>query len=81
MLPLFSRYSRAPFFQRKFSPHFFDLAKSFGMWGKQINSSDQFIPALKEAFMQKGPAIIGVPVDYSENMKLTKHLGKVSAII
>ncbi len=63
------------------NPNFFDLAKSFGMWGKQINSSDQFIPALKEAFMQKGPAIIGVPVDYSENMKLTKHLGKVSAII
>lgn len=63
------------------NPNFLELAKSFGMWGKQINSTDQFIPALNEAFQQKGPAIIGVPVDYSENMKLTKHLGKVSAII
>ena len=62
------------------NPNFLELAKSFGMWGKQINSTDQFIPALNEAFQQKGPAIIGVPVDYSENMKLTKHLGKVSAI-
>ncbi len=63
------------------NPNFFDLAKSFGMWGKEITETDQLIPALNTAFKQKGPAIIGVPVDYSENMKLTKHLGKVSAII
>ena len=49
--------------------------------GKQINSAKDFLPALKEAFQQKGPAIIGVPVDYSENMRLTEHLEKVSAII
>ena len=63
------------------NPNFLELAKSFGMWGKQVNSADQFIPALNKAFQQKGPAIIGVPVDYSENMKLTKHLGQVSATI
>ena len=63
------------------NPNFLELAKSFGMWGKQVHSADQFIPALNEAFKQKGPAIIGVPVDYGENMKLTKHLGKVSATI
>jgi len=63
------------------NPNFADLAKSFGMWGKQISSAEQFIPALKEAFQQNGPAIIGVPVDYDENMKLTQHLGKVSAVI
>ena len=61
------------------NPDFLELAKSFGMWGKQVHSADQFIPALNEAFKQNGPAIIGVPVDYGENMKLTKHLGKVSA--
>ncbi len=63
------------------NPNFLELAKSFGMWGKQVHSADQFIPALNEAFKQNGPAIIGVPVDYAENMKLTKHLGKVSATI
>ena len=57
------------------------LAKSLKMWGKQIKAAEEFMPALEEAFQQKGPAIIGVPVDYSENMRLTKHLGKVSAII
>ncbi len=63
------------------NPNFLELAKSFGMWGKQVHSANQFIPALNEAFKQNGPAIIGVPVDYAENMKLTKHLGKVSATI
>ena len=63
------------------NPNFEALAKSFGMWGKEIHSANDLIPSLQEAFKQKGPAIIGIPVDYSENMKLTKHLGKVSAII
>ncbi len=63
------------------NPNFGTLAKSLNMWGTQINSAGEFLPALKEAFKQKGPAIIGVPVDYSENMRLTKHLGKVSAIL
>ena len=63
------------------NPNFGTLAKSLNMWGTQINSAGEFFPALEEAFKQKGPAIIGVPVDYSENMRLTKHLGKVSAIL
>ena len=63
------------------NPNFGTLAKSLNMWGTQINSAKNFLPALEEAFKQKGPAIIGVPVDYSENMRLTKHLGKVSAIL
>ena len=63
------------------NPNFGALAKSLNMWGTQINSAGEFLPALEEAFKQKGPAIIGVPVDYSENMRLTKHLGKVSAIL
>lgn len=63
------------------NPNFGTLAKSLNMWGTQINSAKDFLPALEEAFKQKGPAIIGVPVDYSENMRLTKHLGKVSAIL
>ena len=60
------------------NPNFGTLAKSLNMWGTQINSAKDFLPALEEAFKQKGPAIIGVPVDYDENMRLTKHLGEVS---
>ena len=36
------------------------------------------LPALREAFAQPGPALIAVPVDYAENMKLTERLGNVS---
>ncbi len=60
------------------NPNFEILAKSLNMWGKQVSNSEELLPALKEAFEQKGPAIIGVPVDYKENMRLTEHLGEVS---
>ncbi len=63
------------------NPNFDYLAKSFGLWGKELKSCDELIPALEEASKQKGPAIIGIPVDYNENMRLTQRLGKVSANI
>ena len=63
------------------NPNFEYLAKSLGMWGIEVTSCDELIPALNEAAKQKGPAIIGIPVDYEENMRLTQRLGKVSAIL
>ena len=63
------------------NPNFDYLAKSFGLWGKELRSCDELLPALEEASNQKGPAIIGIPVDYEENMRLTERLGKVSANI
>ena len=63
------------------NPNFELLANSLKMWGKEIQTCEEFIPSLNEAFKQEGPAIIGVPVDYDENMRLTERLGNVSAII
>ena len=63
------------------NPDFTKLAESFGMWGRTISSVDQIVPTLEEAFRQDGPAIIAVPVDYAENMKLTARLGNVSVAI
>ena len=57
------------------NPDFELLAKAFGMWGKTLTSADQLPGALEEAFAQDGPALLAVPVDYAENMKLTKRLG------
>lgn len=59
------------------NPNFAKLAESFGMWGRELTSASEIIPALKEAFEQDGPALIAVPVDYAENMKLTDRLGNV----
>ncbi|MEX2643851.1 MAG: acetolactate synthase large subunit [Acetobacterales bacterium] len=63
------------------NPDFELLAKSFGAWGKTITKPGQLKPALKQAFAQEGPAIIAVPVDYGENLKLTRRLGELEATI
>lgn len=63
------------------NPDFEMLAKSFGMWGKVVDGPGQVAAALEEAFAQDGPAIIAVPVDYSENQKLTKRLGEIEVAI
>ena len=60
------------------NPDYELLAKAFGMWGKTLTAAGQLPGALEEAFRQEGPALIAVPVDYSENRKLTARLGKVS---
>ncbi len=59
------------------NPDFAMLAKSFGAWGRTLTSAQELPGALAEAFQQEGPAIIAVPVDYSENRKLTKRLGEI----
>ena len=63
------------------NPDFELLAKSFGMWGRTLTGPDQIPAAMAEAFRQPGPAIIAVPVDYSENLKLTKRLGNLQFTI
>ena len=63
------------------NPDFELLAKSFGMWGRVLTAPDQLVPAMEEAFSQDGPALIAVPVDYAENMKLTERLGNISVQI
>ncbi|MBM3517630.1 MAG: acetolactate synthase large subunit [Alphaproteobacteria bacterium] len=63
------------------NPDFELLARSFGCWGKTLTAPDQLKPALADAFKQEGPAIIAVPVDYGENMKLTKRLGAITVTL
>jgi acetolactate synthase-1/2/3 large subunit len=63
------------------NPDFAKLAEAYGLWGKEIKSADEITPALNEAFSQKRPALIAVPIDYGENMKLTKRLGNISVQI
>ena len=61
------------------NPDFELLAQAFGMWGKNVSSTEELPRVLEEAFSQPGPALIGIPVDYAENMKLTKRLGAIVA--
>lgn len=60
------------------NPDLVEVAKAFGCHGVRIESVDQLKPALEKASQEKEkPTVIVVPVDYNENMKLTKRLGKI----
>ena len=54
------------------------IPKSFGAVGIKVNEGDDLRDVLKKAFRYKDkPVIIDCPVDYSENVKLTKRLGQL----
>ncbi len=59
------------------NPDFEKLAEAFHCWGKEIKDVAELPGALAEAHSQEGPAIIAVPVDYAENLKLTKKMGEI----
>jgi acetolactate synthase-1/2/3 large subunit len=56
------------------NPDWMKLAESFGMAGFRVTKADDLPGALEGAFAAGKPALIEVPVDYSENMKLTGRL-------
>jgi acetolactate synthase-1/2/3 large subunit len=70
------KYGRS-FFVRFNNPDFVKLAESFGAKGYHVRAEDELAPILKEALAQKVPAIIDCPVDYSENVRLSKRLGEL----
>jgi acetolactate synthase I/II/III large subunit len=56
------------------------IARGFGAHATRIESADDLRPALKEAFaVTDRPSVIVVPIDYGENMKLTRRLGQLTA--
>lgn len=59
------------------NPDFVTFAKSFGANGFRVESTQDLIPMLENAKKADGPSVIDVPVDYTENLKLTKHLGEL----
>jgi acetolactate synthase I/II/III large subunit len=62
------------------NPDLAKLAEAFGCYAISIKTSSELTPALEQASQNKEkPTVIIVPVDYSENMKLTKHLGDIVA--
>lgn len=60
------------------NPDFVDLARAFGWHGKRITDSATISEELYKAFNCGKPALISIPVDYRENMKLSEHLKDIS---
>jgi acetolactate synthase-1/2/3 large subunit len=66
-----------PFATRFDNPDWIKLARAHGAMGIRVNKGDDLQQVLKKAFRSKVPVVIDCPVDYSENIKLTKRLGKL----
>ena len=49
-------------------------AAAFGAHGYRVNTLDEFTTTLRQALNEKGPSVIDVPVDYSNNGDLAAHL-------
>ncbi len=58
------------------NPDFVAFAKSFGIQGYRIETARDIVASLESALGSAGPALIDVPVDYGENLTLTRHLGE-----
>jgi len=57
------------------------LAESFGWHSHIIQRSNDLKPALETSFKEQGPSLIVVPIDYRENMILSKRLGEIALSI
>jgi acetolactate synthase-1/2/3 large subunit len=60
------------------NPDFVALARSFGMPAFRPASSGQLAGALAQALAVDGPALVEVPIDYRENLRLTERLGALN---
>jgi acetolactate synthase-1/2/3 large subunit len=52
------------------NPDLVQLAHAFGIRGEAVESADELLPALTRALDAPGPAIVAVPIDARENVKL-----------
>lgn len=59
------------------NPDFVKYAESFGAKGYRVESAAELLPTIHKAVADNTVVIIDVPVDYSENMKLTEKLGNL----
>ena len=59
------------------NPDFVKYAESFGAKGYRVESADELLPTIEKAIGDNTVVVIDVPVDYSENMKLTEKLGNL----
>ena len=59
------------------NPDWLLLAQSFGWNGYKVSDSSELLSVLEDAFMNDGPSLVVVPIDYSENLRLTERLGEI----
>jgi len=63
------------------NPNWLQLASAFGWHGHKVENSRDLVSELQAAFDEDGPSLVIVPIDYRENMLLTKRLGDIACPI
>ena len=63
------------------NPDLVDFARSFGIPGFRPETADDLYPMLMRALEVDGPALVDVPIDYAENVRLTERLGGLSGLM
>jgi acetolactate synthase-1/2/3 large subunit len=59
------------------NPDWMQLASAFGWHGHRVENSRDLRATLRQALGESGPSLITLPIDYRENVKLTKRLGEM----
>jgi acetolactate synthase-1/2/3 large subunit len=60
------------------NPDFVAFAESFGIAGFRPSSAEDLAGTLRRALDVDGPALVEVPIDYRENLRLTERLGALA---
>ncbi len=59
------------------NPDWMALCQSMGWKGARCDNAEDLQATLNAALDHEGPAMVIIPIDYRENMKLTERLGKI----
>jgi acetolactate synthase-1/2/3 large subunit len=60
------------------NPEFVAFAESLGVKGFRVNAAAELLPTLRRALAEDSVSLVVCPVDYSENVALTKMLGEIT---
>jgi acetolactate synthase-1/2/3 large subunit len=52
------------------NPDFVKYAEAYGARGARVESTEAFIPTLRDAFEAGGVHLVTAPIDYSENIRV-----------
>ncbi|MBV1907264.1 MAG: acetolactate synthase large subunit [Pseudomonadales bacterium] len=63
------------------NPNWMQLADAFGWNGYSCDNSEALSDVLEQAFVEPGPSLVVIPIDYRENALLTKKLGEITCVI
>jgi acetolactate synthase-1/2/3 large subunit len=61
------------------NPDFVAYAESFGIAGFRPSSAGDLAATYRRALDVEGPALVEIPIDYRENLRLTERLGALAA--